>query len=108
MFRSCQGRGTQMGFMDAIASAFRKYVDFSGRASRSEYWYWALFVFVASACLSALDAAVFPGTGWNPLSTVFSLAVLLPYLAVAVRRLHDVNRSGFWIFLWLLPVIGFL
>lgn len=97
-----------MNFKEAVASGFNNYVEFSGRACRSEFWYWALFVFVASFCLGILDIAVFPSDEWSPLSTVFSLAVFLPGLAVGARRLHDINRSGWWLLLWLVPLIGWV
>ncbi len=97
-----------MNFKEAISSVLGKYVDFSGRACRSEYWYWVLFVFIASVCFSVLDIAIFPAAEWSPLSTVFSLAVLLPGLAVGGRRLHDINRSAWWLLLYLVPVVGWI
>lgn len=87
-------------FGGAIGACFRNYITFSGRASRSEYWYFVLFVFLVSIALSVLDVALF-GSGFDddvsPLSSLFSLAVLLPMLAVTWRRLHDTDRSGWWI-----------
>ena len=97
-----------MNFKEAVASGFSKYVEFGGRAARSEYWYWFLFVFVVSICLSVLDIAVFPANDWSPLSTVFSLAVFLPGLAVGARRLHDIDKSAWWLLLCFLPVIGWI
>jgi len=97
-----------MNFTQAISSGFRDYVGFSGRASRSEYWFWALFVVVGSICTSVLDLAVFPASAWSPLNTVFSLATILPSLAVGVRRLHDIDKSGFWLFLWSVPLVGWI
>ncbi len=96
-----------MSFADAIRSGFANYVNFSTRAPRSEYWFWTLFILIAGLCLSVLDSAVFPGFEWSPLYTVFSIAVLLPGLAVAVRRLHDVDRSGWWLLL-IFTIIGVL
>ena len=97
-----------MNFAQAISSGFRNYVGFTGRACRSEFWFWQLYVFVASICLSVLDLAAFASANWSPLSTVFSLAILLPGIAVGARRLHDINKSGFWLFLWFLPIIGWI
>lgn len=76
-----------MTFVDAIKSGFSNYVGFSGRASRSAYWYWVLFVVLASIGLSIIS---------ETLSGLFSLGVLLPGIAVGTRRLHDVGRSGWW------------
>jgi uncharacterized membrane protein YhaH (DUF805 family) len=88
-----------MTFTDAIGTCFRKYVDFSGCASRSEFWWWVLFTVVVSL--------VFRSVSYS-LSWAFSLATLLPNIAVGVRRLHDTNRSGWWLLLYLLPVIGWI
>ena len=77
---------------------FAKYVDFEGEASRSEWWFF-LFTGVVSFALAIVS---------NKLSGVFSLAVLVPFIAVTVRRLHDTNRSGWWVLVWLLPVVGWL
>lgn len=86
-----------MNFPQAIASCFRKYVVFSGRASRSEYWYWILFYFLGEISTGILDGALFRTQGSQVFSSIFSLIIFLPLLAVEVRRLHDVNRSGWWI-----------
>jgi uncharacterized membrane protein YhaH (DUF805 family) len=76
-----------MNFSDAVKSGFSNYLGFSGRAPRSEYWYWVLFVVVASVLLSMVS---------RNLSSIFSLVVLLPGIAIGSRRLHDVGRSGWW------------
>jgi uncharacterized membrane protein YhaH (DUF805 family) len=88
-----------MTFTEAIATGFRKYVEFTGRASRSEFWCWVLFTFVGSACLQLVSAG---------LAAAFSLATLLPSIAVGVRRLHDIDRSGWWVLIWLVPLIGWI
>ena len=93
-----------MSFTEAIGSGFRRYVDFSGRSSRSEYWWWTLFVFIGSVVFSVLDALI--GTS-SVLNLLFSLAVFLPGLAVSVRRLHDVDRSGWW-YLIIFTIIGII
>jgi uncharacterized membrane protein YhaH (DUF805 family) len=82
-----------MNFVDAIKSGFNKYVTFSGRAARSEYWFWTLFTVVASFVAGILDAIV----GLGIIGAVVSLALLLPSIAVAVRRLHDIDRTGWWL-----------
>ena len=94
--------GAKMNFTQAISSGFSNYVNFAGRAVRSEYWYWVLFVIVVSIVASIIDA-VLGTTLFNP---IFSLAVLLPSIAVGVRRLHDLDRSGWWLLLGLIPLIG--
>lgn len=96
-----------MGFGEAIRVCFSKYVDFTGRARRSEYWYFYLFCFLAGLVASVLDRLFAGGTiasNFRPISTILNLAFLLPSLAVTVRRLHDTNRSG-WL---LLGAFGYL
>lgn len=98
-----------MKFGDAIKSFFAKYATFSGRARRSEYWFAVLFV----ALVSAAASIIWPGStdedGWRnngPLENLWSLATLVPMLAVGVRRLHDTGRSGKYLFWLLLPLAG--
>jgi uncharacterized membrane protein YhaH (DUF805 family) len=97
-----------MSFGQAIASAFRRYIDFSGRSSRSEYWYFYLLYLIGIICLGFLDSALFPGNKWQPLSLAFALVLMLPSLALGARRLHDINRTGWWLLLWILPFIGMI
>jgi uncharacterized membrane protein YhaH (DUF805 family) len=94
-----------MGFVEAISSCFNNYVGFEGRAARSEYWFWVLFVVVASAVLRGVGHVLFGGPF---LSAIFHLAVLLPGLAVAVRRMHDVDKSGWFLLIGFIPLIGWL
>jgi uncharacterized membrane protein YhaH (DUF805 family) len=96
-----------MQFQDAIRSGFRNYVTFSGRASRSEFWYWTLFGFLVAAVSSILDSALFPSMSTGPISAITSLLLLLPGLAVSVRRLHDIDRTGWWILITL-TIIGLI
>jgi uncharacterized membrane protein YhaH (DUF805 family) len=86
----------------------RKYVDFSGRARRAEYWFFALVNLLISIGLSIIDSILGLGGSGSVgiLSGLYGLAVLLPSLAVACRRLHDTNRSGWWILIALIPIIG--
>ena len=86
-----------MGFQEAVRVCFAKYFDFEGEASRPEFWWFFLFIGVVNLALAVVS---------NKLSGVFSLAVLLPFLAVAVRRLHDTNRSGWWLLIGFLPLVG--
>lgn len=103
-----------MTFFESISTVFRKYAEFTGVASRSEYWWFALFSFITTAIASALD----PSTGNNiahmgsnfglsvGLSTAWSLALLIPQLAVTVRRLRDTGRNWTNIFWILVPIAG--
>jgi uncharacterized membrane protein YhaH (DUF805 family) len=94
-----------MSFVDAIKSGFTQYVGFTGRARRSEYWYWVLFTIILSVIASILQRAA--NNSQNGfITSIVGLAILLPSLAVAVRRLHDTSRSGWWILLGLIPVVG--
>jgi len=92
-----------MNFTEAIQSGFKRYVDFNGRSIRSEYWYWTLFTLLASIALSLIDSAFFGGlhtSAWDkegPLEIIFGLATFLPTWAVSFRRLHDINRSAWWV-----------
>jgi uncharacterized membrane protein YhaH (DUF805 family) len=93
-----------MGFADAIRSVFSKYVVFSGRARRSEFWWFFLFAVIVYIVVGIIDAAI----GSSILGLIVSLALLLPSLAVNVRRLHDTGRSGWWILIGLIPIVGFI
>jgi uncharacterized membrane protein YhaH (DUF805 family) len=94
-----------MGFGQAISSGFSNYVNFSDRASRSAFWFWVLFYYLAGAVAAILDNLL--GT-YPVISGLYSLAVLLPGIAVAVRRLHDLDRSGWWVLLWLILIVGWI
>ena len=93
-----------MGFQQAVASGFSKYVTFSGRACRSEFWYFVLFVVIGTIVCMALDYAL----NLEFLNILFSLATFLPSIAVTARRLHDIGRSGWWQLLVLVPLVGFI
>jgi uncharacterized membrane protein YhaH (DUF805 family) len=88
-----------MTFGESIKTCFSRYADFNGRASRSEYWWWSLFVVLASLAATVINETV---------SILFSLGTLLPCLAVGARRLHDTNRSGWLLLLGLIPFIGWI
>jgi uncharacterized membrane protein YhaH (DUF805 family) len=91
-----------LGFGEAIKSVFGKYATFNGRAVRSEYWYFALFSILANIAASIIDAA----GGSGVVSGLLALGVFLPSLAVSVRRLHDIDRSGWFLLLLFVPLIG--
>ena len=94
-----------MSFVDAITSVFTQYVGFSGRARRSEFWYFYLFTILLSIVASIVQRAMTNSTN-GIVTTIIGLAIILPYLAVAVRRLHDTSRSGWWLLIGLIPVVG--
>jgi uncharacterized membrane protein YhaH (DUF805 family) len=101
-----------MGFGTAIATCLGKYVDFQGRARRSEYWWWVLFTIILGIVAGILDGIIDPGVPGQIhagyIGSIMNLAVFLPSLAVAARRLHDTNRSAFWLFLLFLIIIGWV
>jgi uncharacterized membrane protein YhaH (DUF805 family) len=99
-----------MSFVEAIQSGFKNYVNFQGRATRSEYWWWVLFevlLFFVPGILIGLggqsDALASIG---GLLYMVIGLGLILPGLALYVRRLHDTDHSGWWILLGFIPLIG--
>lgn len=95
-----------MNFGQAISSGFRNYVGFSDRACRSEFWYWQLFVYAVSFGLMLLLPAVGLGFQFSVIGNLFGLVVLIPTIAVSVRRLHDLDKSGWWILISFIPLIG--
>ncbi|WP_342131421.1 DUF805 domain-containing protein [Hydrogenophaga sp. OTU3427] len=88
-----------MTFVDAIKVCFSKYADFSGRAGRSEFWWWVLFNFLAYIALAVVS---------DKLALVFMVATLVPYFAVTARRLHDTDRSGWLQLVGLIPLVGWV
>jgi uncharacterized membrane protein YhaH (DUF805 family) len=95
--------------MNYFTEGFKKYATFSGRATRSEYWYFTLITVIIGILLSGIDVIL--GTyNWDVeiglLGGIFSLVIFIPSLALFVRRLHDTNRTGWWFFLIIIPIIG--
>ncbi|RQP26024.1 DUF805 domain-containing protein [Piscinibacter terrae] len=88
-----------MEFSHAVQACLQRYADFQGRASRAEYWWWVLFLFLVSSALAIVH---------EKLCDLFWLAVLVPTVAVTTRRLHDTNRSGWWQLIELVPLVGFI
>ena len=105
------GRPMQMmSFIDSVKNVLTNYVGFQGRASRSEYWWFFLATFIAAFCTGMIDAILF---GWeyeDPtwLTWFLQLAILLPSWAVAVRRLHDIGKSGWWLLIAFIPLVGLI
>jgi uncharacterized membrane protein YhaH (DUF805 family) len=95
-------QGGPVGFGEAISQAFRNLTTFNGRASRSAYWWFALFLFIIAIVLDIVGAAA----GTKAIQYAVEAVVFLLSLALQVRRLHDINRTGFWWFIGLIPLIG--
>ena len=109
-----------MNFTKAVKSVYGKYATFSGRAARSEYWWLALFSLIAGIVIMIVEGALGLGQGFmrsgggsfsaaysgGILSILWSLGNILPSIAVGVRRLHDTDRSGWWLLIALIPLIG--
>jgi len=96
--------------MNWYLAVLKKYLEFGGRASRTEFWMFALFNFIVSMVLAVIDNVIGTKTaqGIGILGAIYGLAVLLPYLGVGARRLHDTGRSGWWLLLLLIPFIGWV
>ncbi|MGA8211677.1 MAG: DUF805 domain-containing protein [Nocardioidaceae bacterium] len=92
-----------MSFTEAVSSCFRQYAGFSGRARRSEFWYFALFLLLLNIVMTLLDP-----TANDSLVSLVGLLLLVPTIAVTVRRLHDTNRTGWWVLVGLVPLAGFI
>ena len=98
-----------MGFVEAIKSGFSKYVTFSGRAFRSEYWLWVLFCVIGGGVTAILDSALFGySVGASPLNGIFDLVTFLPSLALAARRMHDMDRTAWWLLIALTGIGAFV
>jgi uncharacterized membrane protein YhaH (DUF805 family) len=91
-----------MNFTQAIASGFSNYVKFSGRAARSEFWYWVLFYMIAAVLTKLVDYTI----GVPLTLPLLVLILFLPSLAVGARRLHDIDRTAWWLLLHLVPIVG--
>ena len=102
------GPAPAMGFKEAVTTCLKqKYATFSGRGSRSEYWYFLLFYVIANVVTLAIDGALFdPDIEFTPVSTILGLALFVPSLSVTVRRLHDTDRSAWWLLLGLAPFVA--
>lgn len=114
-----------MNMMTAVKTVYSKYATFTGRARRSEFWWYFLFYFIVNIVLGWVDSVLFgtvtetgslatgdyaynASTDTPVLSMIFALASLLPSLAVTARRLHDINRSGWWMLISLIPIVGLI
>jgi len=86
-----------MQFQEAVKTCFNKYAEFKGRASRSEFWWFVLFYAIANLVANAISDKV---------GSILAIGLLLPYLAVCVRRLHDIGKKWYWIFIGIVPILG--
>lgn len=93
-----------MTFPDAVKSGFDHYTKFDGRASRPAYWWFALFTFLCLIAAGIIDGAIDQNTGL--IFWLVWLGLLLPSISLGIRRLHDTDRSGAFILLFLIPIIG--
>jgi uncharacterized membrane protein YhaH (DUF805 family) len=87
-----------MQFQESVKTCLNKFADFKGRASRSEFWWFVLFTVLVNFVLGSIS---------DKLQGVVALILLLPYIAVAVRRLHDIGKKWYWILIGIIPIVGF-
>ena len=99
-----------MNFTEAVTTAFQNYFNFQIRSRRSEYWYFSLFLFLVFIATELADMLLFNTvvSESGPLYVITMLATFIPSLAVSVRRLHDIERSGWFLLLVLIPLIGWI
>lgn len=98
----------EVGYGEALKLFFSNYIKFEGRSNRGEYWKAVLLLFVISIALGAVDT-IMTGSGGVPfLGMIFSLVTLVPGLALGARRLHDIGRSGWWLLVLFIPLIGLI
>lgn len=96
--------------MNWYLDAWKNYINFQGRARRKAYWMFVLFNIIAAVLAGVLDGVLGLGgeSGYGPIGGLYSLAVFLPGLALAIRRLHDIGRTGWWMLIGLIPIIGWI
>lgn len=98
-----------MNIQTAVKTCFSKYATFSGRASRSEYWFFYLFTIIASIVTWVIDTMLlgYSAEDTGAISLIFQIIIILPSIAVGARRLHDIGKSGWWQLL-ILTIIGII
>lgn len=96
-------------FAGSVRKVLSNYANFTGRARRPEFWWFTLFSFISNMTISFVELVVFGYWGeYSYLSTLYSLALFIPSLAVGARRLHDIGKSGWWQLIVLIPLIGWI
>lgn len=96
-----------MGFQEAVKSFISRYTDFKGRSARSEFWWVVLALFIINILIGIVTALIGETLG-GILSLVFTLGIIIPYIALAVRRFHDLDKSGWWFLTLLIPLVNFI
>lgn len=96
-------RGGPVGFGEAISQAFKNILAFDGRASRSAYWWFSLFLFIVGMAVGIILGVA---SASQSIQYVFDAVVFVVALSLQVRRLHDIDRSGYWAFIGLIPIVG--
>ena len=98
-----------MDFQTSIKTCFKKYADFSGRASRSEFWWFELFLWITMIVAAIIDTMMlgYSFEDYGPIYIIYCVVTFLPAIAVGARRLHDINRSGWWQLLYI-TLIGII
>ena len=99
-------RDSSMKCTESVKTVYSKYATFSGRATRSEYWWFVLFLYATILCVVLLGVATGIDKPFLALIGIFVAISFIPIVALRVRRLHDIGKSGWWIFLGLVPYIG--
>ena len=94
--------------MEYFLDAMRKYAEFTGRATRQQYWMFVLIYIVIYIALAVVDAVLQSILGFGFLVAIFSLVLLVPSISACARRLHDTGRTGWWQLIGLLPIIGWI
>ena len=98
-----------MDLQTSIKTCFNKYADFSGRALRSEFWFFCLFTFLGGIITVIIDVMIlgYSVESYGPINLIFTVAMLIPSFSVTARRLHDINKSGWWQLIYI-TIIGIL
>jgi uncharacterized membrane protein YhaH (DUF805 family) len=95
-----------MDMVEAYKKALRHYADFGGRAARREFWLYTLMLFLMLAASSIIEGAILQGITGGAITLLINLFHIVPSIAVSARRLHDIGKSGWWLFLMLIPLVG--
>ncbi|MDO8902507.1 MAG: DUF805 domain-containing protein [Phenylobacterium sp.] len=94
--------------LEAVRYGLKNYANFQGRTARPTFWWWVLSIFLFGLAVGVVDTMLFGRGDFQPLSALAGLALIVPNLAMGVRRLHDTGRTGWWVLIALIPILGFL